>query len=349
MSAPLGRLTVSDLGFEPPSFSTDVIARITRTWFGITGVMKPLHGERDQNTRITDTDGRQYVLKISGATEKPESVDFQVGALLHIQQTDPKLPVPHLIAGTNGDVVQLIELDGFAHQVRLVTYLPGIPFMDGPFPTETGLRNFGRVIARLSNALKGYTHPASREFMPWDIGNGLVFSDQFRDLIPETVRPLCRSLIDRIEQEVYPRMARLRKQVIHQDGHGGNVLRPGNDSDEVSGIIDFGDMVHGPVLSDLAIAVSHFMESGRDPLKTARAVCEGFESIVPLTEEEIHLLLDLVVTRQILTLQLFEFRRVHMPHKPAIDHEEKPRIIRSLEGLTSLDRHAFAAGLRTRA
>ncbi|MDX1557250.1 MAG: hypothetical protein R3212_14580, partial [Xanthomonadales bacterium] len=82
-------LTVDDLGFEAPHFSSDRIAEMARALFGISGDLRPLGGERDQNTRITDSQGRQFVVKVSGAAEDPATVDFQVKALLHVERQDP--------------------------------------------------------------------------------------------------------------------------------------------------------------------------------------------------------------------------------------------------------------------
>ena len=50
--------------------------------WGIGGEFLRLSGERDQNFRLTTTDGIQYVLKVSSPAEDPLLVDFQTRALL---------------------------------------------------------------------------------------------------------------------------------------------------------------------------------------------------------------------------------------------------------------------------
>jgi Ser/Thr protein kinase RdoA (MazF antagonist) len=339
--------TVDDLGFRAPCVPQDQIAEIAHDFFGVSGTYQALGGERDQNTRITQSDGRQFVLKISGATENPETVDFQVKALLHIEQYDPHIPVSRLIRSKSGDIVQLLESEGLTYQVRMMSFLPGIPYSSGPFPSPECLETIGAFLARLDRALAGFSHPASGAFMPWDICNGLIFCPQFRALLTTEVKQLCEPLLHRIEHIVYPRLDTLRRQVIHQDCHGSNLLRASVDSEQVAGIIDFGDMIHGPLISEVAICASHFMETGADPGGIAAAICRGFNSVTPLRDDETELLLDLVITRQILTLQLFEFRRIHLPGSPPLDAEEKPRIIRSLGRLAALDRESFINRLRT--
>ncbi len=340
------RLSIADLGFGPPSFPKARVAEIALKLFGITGQQSDLGGERDHNTRFTTQDHQRYVLKISGEREDPATVDFQVRALLHIKGSDPDLNVPVPVRGLNGEYIQSFEDQGRTHKARLLSFMEGIPYNHGPFPSQTGLEGIGVFLARLDRALGGFEHPASGAFMPWDICNGRVFSPQFRSLIPATARDLCKSHLDRIEQRVYPRLGAIRKQVIHQDGHGGNLLRSGRDSEAVAGVIDFGDMVHGPLINEVTITASHFMEYGGDPFEIARSLCRGYCKLTPLAGEETDLLLDLVITRQILTLQLFEFRRLDLPSSPPQDNEEKPRVIRSLQRLSAIDRDAFNRAVR---
>ena len=342
-----GHLTVDDVRFESPGFSPEQLGQIARNFYGISGEQKDLGGERDQNTRLSLPDGRKYVLKVSGALEDPRTVDFQLKALLHIQACDPDLPVPRMVRGKQGAWVHQFQSGEETFQVRLLTYLSGMPYSSGPYPSSAGLTGIGAFLAGLGRALSDFTHPASSAFVAWDIGSDLPFSTQFRELVPHEVRSLCWPLLDRLESETSRALATLRRQVIHQDAHGSNLLRHGVDSEEVAGMIDFGDMVEGPLINDLAICVSHFMERGKEPVRIARSLCEGYNSVVHLHADETDVLLDMVIKRHILTLQLYEFRRLNMPHSPPKDLEEKPRIIASLQRLAALDRPAFQADLRS--
>ena len=88
MNASEHELTLADLNFDPPALPEERLREIARSCFSIAGSFQPLDGERDQNSRVTTADGRQFVLKISSAGEDPEVVDFQVQALLHIAGRD---------------------------------------------------------------------------------------------------------------------------------------------------------------------------------------------------------------------------------------------------------------------
>ena len=340
------QLSIADLRFDPPRLTPERLADIAATLYGVEGRVEPLDGERDQNVRITAADGAQWVLKVSGAGEDPDVVDFQVRALLHMACQDPGLPVPRLVRGRTGEVVHWIEAETGRHAVRLLDFLPGIPYQDGPFPSPAGLRTIGAFVARLGQALRGFRHRAAGHFMPWDMAGGLVFNPQLRALLPAAVAAFLPDRLDRIEHEVYPRLRGLRAQVIHQDAHGANLLRASRDSERVLGIIDFGDMIHGPLICDLAACASHFIEEGDDPAGIAADLCRGYHGVQPLDAEELEVLPDLVIVRQVMTLQLFEFRRRNMDRPPAFVTDDQPGLIASLERLRAVVPEAFSRALK---
>ena len=61
-------------------------------------------------------------------------------------------------------------------------------------------------------------------------------------------------------------MRRMRGQIIHGDVHPYNVLVGAGG--QVTGIIDFGDMVHGPLILDLANAAGDFLTPSADVAET---------------------------------------------------------------------------------
>src|SRR5690606_35645378 len=124
------------------------------------------------------------------------------------------------------------------HAVRLLSWLPGQRYQDGPFPSARGLQGLGRFIARLGKALRSFEHPAAKHFMPWNMANGLVFSPQLKALMPRELDVGLPDYFERLEKVVYPQLAKLRWQVIHQDAHGANLLRGDGDNETVTGVID---------------------------------------------------------------------------------------------------------------
>ena len=84
-----------------------------------------------------------------------------------------------------------------------------------------------------------------------------------------------------------PRVRKLRHQIIHQDAHGGNVLVDPDNPTNITGIIDFGDMLYGSLVAEIAVATDS-AEVKIDLLPDV--ICEtaaGFDSVLPLEAEEI--------------------------------------------------------------
>ena len=102
-------------------------------------------------------------------------------------------------------------------------------------------------------------------------------------------------ILDRFEARVAPVLPGLRAQVIHGDLSLDNVLF--GDDLRVSGIVDFGDMTHAPLVCDLAVAVADVLHGRDDAIEAAGAMIGGYVSVTPLEDEEAELLADLVAAR----------------------------------------------------
>jgi Ser/Thr protein kinase RdoA (MazF antagonist) len=340
-------LTPEDLRFNPPSFPAEELLDVASKRFGVTGRLAPLEGERDQNHRLTADEGRQFVLKVSGPTEDPTVVDFQIQALLHLERTDPGLPVPRVqrtLEGTTSDEIR--GEDGTRHLVRLLSYLPGVPYERGPAPSLEGLRAIGAFQARMCRALCSFSHPAARHFMPWDVSNGLVFNASLWRNAGSDVRDLARGFGTDARRRVLPALAQLRAQVIHNDCHTANLLRPDETSEEIVGLIDFGDMVHAPLVQDLAASIAGFVEGRAAPIEVACALVAGFHEVLPLQDAELALLHELVLLRLVLTALLFDFRLATQPRPPAFLRETRPAILAALRALIAMDRETMTRRYR---
>jgi Ser/Thr protein kinase RdoA (MazF antagonist) len=85
-------------------------------------------------------------------------------------------------------------------------------------------------------------------------------------------------MLDRYLTDTAPKLATLRTSVIHSDGNDYNVLVSpyGRWGNRVSGLIDFGDMVHSHTVNELAIACAYALMGKTDPLAAAVRVVAGY-------------------------------------------------------------------------
>ena len=253
-------LSAADLNFNPPQFSQAALADALGRHYGLAGSLHPLDGERDQNHRVSCADGREFVFKVSSPGEAPGAVDFQIGALQHLANSAPELAVPRLLPSLTGNTREWIEdAAGTRHMIRLLSWLPGEPLSSGSALEPAIFRSAADFQARLAQGLRGYFHPHARHFVAWDIQRALVLDPGVQARVQPDARALAAGFLERLPTEVLPRLPVLRAQVVHSDGHTGNLLRPTAASQTVNGVIDFGDMVHAPLVQDLAVMIASFL------------------------------------------------------------------------------------------
>jgi 4-aminobutyrate aminotransferase-like enzyme/Ser/Thr protein kinase RdoA (MazF antagonist) len=180
--------------------------------------------------------------------------------------------------------------------IRMLTYVEGNTMDTTPaaFNPETR-HNIGVMVGRLTKSLRNFYHPFARSNDHlWDMCRCLELRPYIRYLHDSFTRELCDKIMDRAESFILPQVKRTRWQVVHHDVHPDNVLVDPQDPTRVVGVIDFGDMLFGPVLADLA-AASDSYDDDTDPLDALCSTTAGFDSSFPLEENEIDLVYDMML------------------------------------------------------
>ena len=252
-------VTADVLSSTPPSFGEADAATLAADLFGVSGAATPLDSERDQNFLIDDGAGGRAVLKISNASEQPAVAEMEIAAALHAKRVDGDLPIalPRRVPNTTGagPAAYLATAEGPGgpgHLVRLYDFMPGDADVDPSTLDDDALWDFGRVLARLGRALRGFFHPAAGRPLLWDIQHVAELRPLAARVADRGRRELLSRSIDRFEQRVLPRWLQLRSQVIHGDLSINNVTLDGNH--RIAGIIDFGDMSHTALMADVTAA-----------------------------------------------------------------------------------------------
>ncbi len=283
---------------SPPDLPLDVLERFALAAYGLEGRWTRLDGERDQNFRVETAKGARFVFKVCHPAEGLDVLTAQAEALEHIAATDPSLPVPRLLRSKRGDLLPQLEHDRSDYPVMLLSWLEGGIVGDADL-SRLAYRELGKLLARLGHAMRGFVHaaPAGRDLV-WDTRQVLRLEPQVNELA-EQDRDLASDILARHRDVTIPAMRRMRSQIIHGDVHPYNALL-GPDG-LVSGIIDFGDMVHGALILDLANAVGDFLKPGIDVEAMIFEMVRGYASVTPLEEGEADALLDLIEVRLLMT------------------------------------------------
>jgi Ser/Thr protein kinase RdoA (MazF antagonist) len=295
--------------FNPPVFNVAEVAERIADQYDLQGQWTSLVGERDQNFRLIAHDGRKYVVKIAGPDEAPEITNFQVEALLYLENGSPQIPVPRIVRTNSADCLSdITDKEGVNHAIRVVSYIDGIPYAEGDFPDTDHLQKIGAFMGGMVKALKGFDHKASRHFMPWNLSNGIAVS---RDLwldASEDIKSLATPMLDRLRSEVLPALNSCPSQVIHNDGHPNNLLRADAGSQDVAGLIDFGDMVYAPIINELAVTATTFQRGNVEDLSIVENLLIGFHHTHSLSDAEVSLLWDAIILRLLITVLLSEVK-----------------------------------------
>ncbi len=335
------------LDAHPPRLSPNEINSIAEKVFGVSGDIQPLWGERDQNLLIRRETGGDLILKITNERETAETVDLHVSTLQHIARTDPDLPVARLVPALSGEtVVSITSAEGSGHMAYLCTRLPGDTIANtalGATRKQT-LRAAGALAGRTTRALAGFFHPAAGNPLFWDVRHAGDLLDGATGIKDAALRQRVLDLAEKTSDLTSALLA-LRAQAIHHDVNQANTLVDPDNPTTPTGLIDFGDMLHGTVAQDVAVCATEMLFNTNDPLADACAVIAGYDSACELDAAEIDLLWDLMVARCVSGLLIGGARILHGITSPgSIEYEAEYGPV--LEALLDIGRDRMRAEFR---
>ena len=307
-----------------PRFDLVFAEQLARDLYALDVRATSLTSERDQNFLLTSATGERIVLKIANALEEPSMIDAQQQAMTHLAAALDV--VPRVIVATSGaNVTEIIAPDGRSHLVWAVTYQPGVPLATSSRRTPALLEDFGSRIGALSLGLATFDHPALHRDFHWDLAQGRRVVAQHRSLIADaSLGAEMDGLLATFDRDVAPLLPSLRRSALHNDLNDHNVLVGGgadlhSRNQQVVGIVDFGDMVHGYTVGDLAIAAAYVSLGSSDPLAAVANMVRGYHAVFPLSDDEISVLLGLVVLRLCTSAAIAAHQRAESPGNAYLD------------------------------
>lgn len=281
-----------------PGFDLESAQQMAEKLFRLRARARPLPSERDQNFLLTNEAGEKFVLKIANALESRALLEAQNAVLDHLRARVSFCP--RVVPNVNGDLIS----DEADYLVRLVTYLPGTPLAEIKTHSPELLRDFGRKLGQMDRALADFDHAAVHRDFHWDLANGNRVVNEYADLIADSA---LRELVIRCRLELN---TDLRRSVIHGDANDYNVLV---DADSVTGVIDFGDIVHSWTAGNLAVALAYVILGKNEPRMAAKHVIDGYNEEFPLLEEERKILWKLVRLRLAMSVCLAAHQQRQQP------------------------------------
>ncbi len=320
-----------------PRFDAAAAVEIARDRYGLEATATPLPSERDQNFLLETTAGQRFVLKIANATESRALLEAQNAALAHLE---PRVDFcPRVIAARNGDALVAVG----NHLARLVTWLPGRTLADIRWHHPALLEDLGAALARLDRALEAFDHPAAHRDFYWDLARApQTISTRMALVADAGMRQLVERVLRRVD-DASGRIARVPRSVIHNDANDYNVLVGDR---HVSGIIDFGDIVHTFTIADPAVAMAYASLDKDDPLEAIASIARGYHAERPFSDDELAVLFDLVMLRLALSVCVAADQQQQRPGDEYLAISQAP-IRRTLPRLASIAPPIAEALLRT--
>jgi 4-aminobutyrate aminotransferase-like enzyme/Ser/Thr protein kinase RdoA (MazF antagonist) len=227
-------------------------------------------------------------------------------------------------------------VDGGTCQVRLYDILPGRGRSDPRDLSDAAFVGWGETTARIGRALRGFMHPAAVRSMLWDVQHAA----RTRDFLPYIQDPARRAIVertlDRFERVVAPIWPSLRAQVVHADLTTDNALVDAGG--RISGIVDFGDMSHSALITDIASALDSIVSDrpADDLLRLIRLYLDGYERITPLDDDELRLTGDLLATRAAITIAIPAWRAAQGLEDAAFAERYSAVVARTIEVLEGI-------------
>jgi Ser/Thr protein kinase RdoA (MazF antagonist) len=196
----------------------------------------------------------------------------------------------------------------------------------------------GTVLAELNIALRDFTHPSATHDLLWNVSAAHRLTAKLDGIVDAPRRALAESFMKRFNEHVLPHLASLRSQVIHNDYHLYNVLVAPEDHERIVGIIDFGDMLHAPLVGEVATAAAFHMAGNADPFEGPAQFVGAYHATLPLSEIEQEIVADLMATRHLITVLISEWRAKRYPENRAYIMRHNPAAWEALSLMADLSR-----------
>ena len=261
--------------------------KIIEIEFGIIPIeITRLNGYENINYHVR-TNSHSFIFKTYPYTKSNLSlIESENKALLFLQEpSNSRTPEP--IPFKDGAYVKNIEIEGEQLSCRLLSFLNGT-FIADSAPDIELISSLGTFLGNLDQQLMSFDDPILRSRKcEWDIQQLHLNRKYISDISEKRNQSVVRYFFMQFEAKVQAELSELRMAYIHSDANEYNILI---DQNQVSALIDFGDMVYAPLINELATAVTYMCYDKENIFDFALPLIHAYHQVIPLQEKEISLL-----------------------------------------------------------
>ncbi|MBZ9603149.1 phosphotransferase [Phyllobacterium chamaecytisi] len=327
------------------SISTSTAEDIFLQYYGLKGIAYALAAERDHNFRIRCDNDREYLLRIVHPSEDPRLTEMQTQAMLHVAKTAPDLPVQRVLLSVDGmPEVRRAFGTGDERTIRAVSFLQGVLQRDRRSDASQR-QNVGKALARLQLALEDFNHPSSEHELIWDLRRASALRPLVATVDDAELRISLERQLDHFDAKISAVLQTQRRQVVHNDLSSDNILVSSSAPADVTGILDFGDLVKTSVCADVAIGAVYQLQDGPEAFEGALDLISGFNSVRQLFKVEQEILFDLILTRMAARIIITEWRASVHPENRRYILRNTPRARQQFQTLLHQDKASATASI----
>lgn len=289
------------------------LAPLVQEHYHLNGRWKALPGEYDLNFRL-DTDQGSYVVKLLQARpDLPGLTELQYMMGQRLQKLPSSLRMPQLIPTRGGALSYEVILEGKKYALRIFDWLEGRLWVDTHPHSPNLLESAGAALAHIGLIFQGLEHPAAHRKLKWDVTNP-DWAFLKIPVIQDVVKQSLALQLHRNFEAIRARLSHLPWGINYFDANDYNVLVSTDfQNPQVTGMIDYGDVLWNPVISDLALGITYLTLDQEDPLEASVHLIRGYHQVRPLHENELFCLYGLVCSRLLISVV-----------NAAINQEEEP-------------------------
>jgi 4-aminobutyrate aminotransferase-like enzyme/Ser/Thr protein kinase RdoA (MazF antagonist) len=279
----------------------------------IRGSVRRLAGE-NENFLIELSDGEHFVLKLASEDSSRERILLEHVGVEAVFESGLGVALPRLVPDHEGSVAATLDIGGNSPRLgRLLQFVPGDAW-GGKAPVSPDLlTELGNLIAQFSRALSSIDHPAAHISHNWDLAAAGTHRSSIRLVADNNRRRLLATQFERWAAAAQD-LATVPAGLIHGDLNDENLLISDG---KLTGVLDFGDCLHNPIICDLAISLAYVLLDEPKPWQAGARVVEGYHAIRELSTLELELLYPLICARLAVSLVISAKRRQIDPERAA--------------------------------
>jgi len=265
----------------------------------------------ENTSYLVETETEKYIFKTYPYIEHTLAlVEAENNTLLFLHKQDQN-NTPNPIPLRDRNYTAILNIDGAKCICRMLSYLDGKFFGDVPHTIKL-FQSFGKFLAQLDLKLQQFTnYTIKARQLKWDILY-LNLSKKYLKHIPDIKdRNTVYYFFKQFEENVLGPLPELRTSIIHNDASEWNVLIT---HEEVSGIIDFGDLTHSLLINELAVAITYSCYDKENPLEWASILLKSYHEILLVEEKELEVLYYLIAARLCISVCISAYSRKENPN-----------------------------------